>query len=131
MAVTVRPKPRSLASTELPLRVVLTAVPLLSFTATGLTVSVTVAVDVCPLASVVVYVNESGPEYPATGVYVYEPVAAMVRLPCVAAEWAVTVRLVPRSLPSTVPASAAPAGVTPISPVATGVTVMETVAVEV
>ena len=67
-AVTVRLEPASLASTDVPFNAVLAAVLPLSLVGRGVTVRLTVAVDVCPLASVAVYVKESGPEYPAVGV---------------------------------------------------------------
>ena len=68
LPVTVRPVPRSLTRTVEPLSGVLAAVVAESFVAVGVTVSETVAVAVDPLLSVTVYVNESGPEYPADGV---------------------------------------------------------------
>ena len=60
-AVTVRPLPMSLANTVEPLSVVFAEVVVALLTATGFTVMLTVAVVVWPLASVAVYVNESGP----------------------------------------------------------------------
>ena len=62
LPVTLRLDPASLASTVVPLRGVLAAVVAVSLTVTGVTVSATVAVAVCPTASVVVYVKLSGPE---------------------------------------------------------------------
>ena len=52
--VTVSVEPTSLPSTDAPLSVVLTAVEPVLFTATGVTVRDTVAVDVWPAASVAV-----------------------------------------------------------------------------
>ena len=66
--VMVRPVPRSLVRTEAPLSATLAEVEPLSATAVGVTIRATVAVVVCPIVSVAVYVNESGPEYPAPGV---------------------------------------------------------------
>ena len=60
--VTVRPVPTSLVRTDEPFRVVLTGVATLSLNVTGPTVMLTVAVVVCPDASVAVYVKASRPE---------------------------------------------------------------------
>ena len=67
-AVTVRPLPASLVSTDGAVSVVFVGVVPVFPTAVGVTVSDTLAVVVCPLVSVAVYVNESGPLYPPTGV---------------------------------------------------------------
>ena len=52
----------------MPTRAVLAGVMPESLVEVGVTVMLTVAVEVCPLASVAVYVKESRPEYPAVGV---------------------------------------------------------------
>ena len=53
-AVTVSDVPRSFVSTDAPFNATPAAVVPTLFTATGVTVRLTVAVDVCPLASVAV-----------------------------------------------------------------------------
>ena len=52
--MTVRPVPRSLLSTDGAVNTVFAVVEPVSFTATGLTVSMTFAVDVCPAVSAMV-----------------------------------------------------------------------------
>ena len=59
------------------------------------------------------------------------PLAAITTVPCPAAVVAVTVRLDPASLPSTVLVSGVCAGVVPVSLAATGVTLMFTVELDV
>ena len=65
--VTVSDVPVSFPSTDAPASVVLASVVPLSFTVEIDTNKFTVAVAVCPAASVTVYVNESDPEYPVAG----------------------------------------------------------------
>ena len=60
--VTVREVPASLPNTVVPVRLVPAATVAESLVETGLTAIVTIAVAVCPVASVVVYVKVSGPE---------------------------------------------------------------------
>ena len=60
--VTVKLVPASLANTDAPFRTTPARVEPVSLAATGVTVMETVALVVCPAASVAVYVKESGPE---------------------------------------------------------------------
>ena len=48
----------------------------------GRTVTVTVCVTDCPAPSVAVYVNVSTPDQSSPGVYVHDPSAATVAVPC-------------------------------------------------
>jgi hypothetical protein len=86
-----------------------------------------------PCVSCTVYVEATGPEKPAAGVYPYEPSAAIARVPDAGAVKLVTVRLVPRSSASTPDAASrdtvTPAEVVSASSTASGVTVIVSVAV--
>ena len=93
----------------------------------GATVTVTVLVEVCPEESFAVYWNVSEPENPPAGVYVYEPSAATVAVPCAGVVFETTDRPVPRSFAST-PEEAGTDSAVPVGVVAVSLLVVTCVA---